>query len=281
MHRPFQCLHYSSIKPSALSSAFRHQLLTAWSRSLWGWTASCQEGCPPLWPSTLWPTRYSVMTLQYIGAPTSLSLWTTVTKMLRVVGPKLTNSCFKWSVGLMPVGFRFFEIRKPKSGNNLFPLFFFLFFPVKTENDKKKEDLFLWCVSKQNLATEIRASKLVSRFCAAFFFFLLWPRNYGNAAIRYKSEELIDQRLIWSATSNLRSLWKQPVFAGKLVFFIAEKGLNGKSCGDIAAAFRAHFRTTSGVLERKVWRVISVVPQQKTYRYFKKMHALITFFIYI
>lgn len=40
---------------------FRHQLLTVWSRSLWEWTALCQEGRPPLWPSMLWPTRYSVI----------------------------------------------------------------------------------------------------------------------------------------------------------------------------------------------------------------------------
>lgn len=37
---------------------FRHQLPTAWSQSLWEWTALCQEGCPPLWPSMLWPIRY-------------------------------------------------------------------------------------------------------------------------------------------------------------------------------------------------------------------------------
>lgn len=40
-----------------LHSAFRRRLLTAWSRSRWGWTASCREACRPLWPSTLWPTR--------------------------------------------------------------------------------------------------------------------------------------------------------------------------------------------------------------------------------
>lgn len=138
MHRLFQCRHYSSIKPSvlllsALSSTFRHQLLTAWSRSLWGWTASCQEGCPPLWPSTLWPTRYSVMTLQYIGAPASLSLWPTVTKMPKMVC-WLDASRFSF----------FLKSENQNQETSCFPPFFH-FFSVKTENDKKTICFFDVC----------------------------------------------------------------------------------------------------------------------------------------
>lgn len=67
------------------------------------------------------------MTLQYIGAPTSLSLWITATKMPQAVGPKLTNSCFKWSVGLMPVGFHFFKTEKQNQETICFPPFFHFF----------------------------------------------------------------------------------------------------------------------------------------------------------
>lgn len=54
-----------------LLSAPRRRLPTAWSQSLWGWTASCREACRPLWPSTLWPTRCS----DHHSASGSLNSW--------------------------------------------------------------------------------------------------------------------------------------------------------------------------------------------------------------
>lgn len=53
------CVLYVYLVTRPLScSPTRHLLLTAWSRSLSGWTASCQGGRLPLWPSMLRPTRY-------------------------------------------------------------------------------------------------------------------------------------------------------------------------------------------------------------------------------
>lgn len=61
-----RCLRWhKSLKPTWLfptsSSGFRRRLLTAWSLSRWGWTASCPEGCRQHSPSTLSPTRYKTL----------------------------------------------------------------------------------------------------------------------------------------------------------------------------------------------------------------------------
>lgn len=59
---------------------YRRPLPTPWSPSLWGWTASCLEGAPPVWPSTLSPTRYDMTGCTPIIRTCKWRIWSEVSR---------------------------------------------------------------------------------------------------------------------------------------------------------------------------------------------------------
>lgn len=93
--------------------------------------------------------------------------------------------------------------------------------------------------------------------------------------------------MVVDLTYNLCSLWKQHKFAG----FITENRLSEKSCGDFAAVVSTQFGPTWDFSERKLWRWCAAQEYVRDFClyimlvvisiFLKKMHALITLFVYI
>lgn len=135
-----------------LSSAFRRRPLTAWSRSLWGWTASCQEACRPLWPSTLWPTR----------CPDN-----------RSASGFFTDDCDRKLQSGRPSEQTWeTKIRKQAVSHLHFFIYVFIYsFDQwkQTNAPPQKKDLFLWSGSKRKLGNTVSVLKLASRFFCLVF----------------------------------------------------------------------------------------------------------------
>lgn len=160
-----------------LFSAFRRRPPTAWSLSLWGWTASCRGACRPLWPSTLWPTRCSD------------DHFLQMMETYRAAG--LVN-----------------KLGRPKSENKQFYICMYLFIHLISGNRRcQKQNVFLWSESKRKLGNTVSVETRLSFSCLLFspFIFCLWPRKYHNAAT------LWSQKSVWCLTNSLfQSTGTQP-----------------------------------------------------------------------